>query len=233
MYDFTLAVLSWNAHRTLKNTLESYKVWGLDVLANERIIYFQEFSQEDRDIARKYGYKAIGSPDNVGIAKAYDTLVNTSTKPFFLFLENDWILLENPHDIINDSIAMLDNRYVHVVRMRHRQNPGAPLWTLQFKDEEYERPTHLLDAVHWTEADKFPEIFVHHGPLGVKFYCAFAPNANWTNNPTMFRTEWLKRHIVPRMGNRDVELDLQAWWEHQTFVVGYASPGLFSHRRIG
>ena len=38
----TLAMLSWGARKTLRNTLESYKKYGLLDLDAEKLIFFQE-----------------------------------------------------------------------------------------------------------------------------------------------------------------------------------------------
>jgi hypothetical protein len=230
---FTLAVLSWSAHKTLRNTLESYKTFGLDKLAKQKLIFFQEISPVDLQIAQKYGYTAIGDKTNIGIAQGYKRLVDKSTQPFFLFLENDWVLLEKPDQQIQEGINLLDRGIVNVVRYRHRRFPGDPLWTRQFKDNEYERPTHLLDCVHWTENpnEKFPEIHKRSYDA-LTWYMADAGYANWTNNPTLFKTEFLQHIIMPRIGSRDAEVDLQDWWAQQRYWVAQ-SDGLFTHRRVG
>jgi len=156
--------------------------------------------------------------------------VEKSTQPFFIFLENDWMLLEDPKEAIAQGITYLDSNTTDVVRYRHRKYPGEPLWTYQFKDHEYDRPTHLLDAVHWTlDPEKFAEIEkISDDP----WYRANAKYANWTNNPTMFRTDFLKKWILPNIGTRDAEVDLQPWWEQQDFLV-MQGHGLFAHRRVG
>lgn len=228
----TIAILSWNAHRTLRNTLESYKAFDLDRSATERLIFFQELSGADTQIAKKYGYDYTGTPNNIGVAAAYKKLVESSTSEFFLFLENDWQLIDYPFNALQDGQDMLRSKQVDVVRYRSRKYPGVPLWTLQYMDNEYEKPTHLLDCVHWQwKPDKFPEIQL--ATVNERdWYFASSRHANWTNNPTMFRREWLLENIVPRMGNRDVEVDIQEWWEKQSYWVAQ-SEGLFTHNRIG
>lgn len=225
----TIAILSWNSHRTLRNTLESYKTFGLDKLASQRLIYFQEISTVDKQIAEKYGYDYTGSDENVGIAEAYKRLVERATGRFFLFLENDWVLLEPAQNEIAVGIEILDRGYADVVRYRHRRFPGEPLWTYQFKGHEQDHPTHVLDAVHWTET---PENLEGIEKGHFDYYYATAANANWTNNPTMFRTLWIKM-ITPRFGSRDVEVDFQETWEYMDDVIVAQGNGLFTHRRIG
>jgi hypothetical protein len=87
--------------------------------------------------------------------------------------------------------------------------------------------------VHWTENpdEKFPEIHKRFYDA-LTWYMADAGNANWTNNPKMFKTEFLQNIIMPRIGNRDAEVDLQDWWAQQRYWVAQ-SDGLFTHKRIG
>jgi len=224
----TLALLSWAAHRTLINTLESYQTFGIS--AQEKIIWFQEITSEDKRIADKYGFKYLGSKENIGIAQAYKKLVEAATEDTFLFLENDWVALESG-GAINEAQELLYGRTIDVVRLRHRRFPGHPLWTLQFKGNEYERPTHLLDSVHW---QKHPENIFDEIDYAKPFYIANATNANWTNNPTMFRTAFLHEFILDKVGNKDIEIDLQQWWEQQENIwVAQHDVGIFTHKRIG
>jgi hypothetical protein len=208
----------------------SYKAFGLDTLATQKIIFFQEITNPDRDIAKKFGYEAIGDSENIGIAGGYKRLVEHATGDFFLFLENDWVLLEPAKEEIQKGIDILFRGAADVIRYRSRKYPGSPLWTLQFKGSEWEHPTHVLDAVHWTET---PENHTGISKGLNDYYYATAENANWTNNPTMFKTDWLKNVVVPRFGTRDVEIDLQEWWEKQSTIMVAQGEGLFTHRRIG
>ncbi len=224
----TLAVLSWGAHKTLRNTLESYRTFNLDKLDAERIIFFQEITDQDIAIAKEFGYKFMGTDKNIGIAQAYKMLVEKSTSDLFLFLENDWTLIEDPSEQMYDAAELLRNEVVDVVRFRHRKYPGDPLYTRQFENREFDQPSHLLDSVHWTDPIKFYP-FINKQDA---WYMTTSQYANWTNNPTMFRTKWLKKNILPRIGNSDIEVDLQDWWETQVFMVAQGE-GLFTHNRIG
>jgi hypothetical protein len=230
----TIGILSWGAHKTLINTLESYREWGLDRLGDERLIFFQEISNYEKQLAGDYGYIPIGAPSNIGIAEGYKALVESTTSDLFLFLENDWLLIEEPTDPITVGKKMLEVGIADVIRYRHRRQPGNPLWTYQFLGREYDRPSHLLDAVHYhndEELTQFPELETVEIGDSI-WWRTNAKNANWTNNPTLFRTEFLRQHILPHMGSRDVELDLQSWWEQQDYLVAQGD-GLFTHWRIG
>lgn len=225
----TLAVLSWGYHETLINSLESYRKFGLDKLFDEKVIFFQEYSKRDKEIATEYGYEAFGSPENIGIAEAYKLLAAYASGEFFLFLENDWLLLEEAEPAILEGQFLLDGA-VDLVRYRHRDNPGNPLWTRQFQGREYERPTHLLDAIHWEpNMEKFPEIY--KTTVGEHdWYICSSKNANWTNNPHMARLEFIRNEVVPNLGDDNIERDLQSWWEQQEFSIAQGG-GLFKHER--
>src|SRR5215203_3438538 len=231
-----IAILSWHSTLTLVNTLESYKYYGLDKLASQKVIFFQEITDEDKEIAKDFGYDYIGDPNNIGIAAAYKRLIDFATSDLFLFLENDWELLRDPLWTMNDAISMLTAGWVDVVKLRSRFSPGEPLWSRQYAGKERDHPTFMLDAVHWREDDTMvdlrPEIFPWYSELSkVNWYMADAKHANWTNNPTMFRTDWLRQNIVPRLSG-DVEKALQPWWEQQTYYKVAQGEGLFTHRRI-
>lgn len=224
----SIGVLSWGSHKTLRNTLTSYREYGLDKLDQERIIFFQEITDQDISIADEFGYKAIGSETNIGIAQGYKRLVEESTGDLFLFLENDWALIADPSDQMYDAANLLRSSTVDVVRFRHRYYPGNPLYTRQFQDREMVQPTHLLDSIHWTDPSKFdPYIQEKDG-----WFITNSMYANWTNNPTMFRTKWLRQEILPRLKDDDIEMSLQEWWQTQVFLVAQGD-GLFTHWRIG
>ncbi len=227
----TIAMLSWGARQTLMNTLESYKKYELDLLDPERIIFFQEITDEDRQIAEAYSWVAEGSPINVGIANGYKSLVAHATGDLFLFLENDWELIEPPKQIIYDAAELLRQHVVDVVRLRHVKNPGNPLWSRIYEGREMDGQSHLLDSVHWKEQPdvSFPGLINKVDD----WYFTTAQFANWTNNPTMFRTDYLRTTLLPHFGTIDVEIDMQEWWNKQDFTfVAQHEQGLFTHNRL-
>ena len=237
----TIGILSWGARATLLNTLESYKEAGLLDLAAQVFVFFQEISQDDIDIANEYGLEYTGVNTNIGIAEGYKAMLLNITQPNYLFLENDWMIDRNNHsprfvaDQIVDGKLFLNAPIHHpdradVVRYRSRNLPGNPLWTRQFENHELWRPEHLLDAIHW-RSDRQMEEFrdkIQVGAYG--FYHTTSQYANWTNNPHMVRTEWI-RGLADKFGSGDIERDFQGWWEQQEFRVAQGE-GLFTHWRL-
>jgi hypothetical protein len=230
----TIGVLSWKSHKTLRNTLQSYEIYGLTELADEKIIFFQEIAQEDIDIANEFGYKAIGSPTNIGIAGGYKELVSNATGSLFLFLENDWVLIEEAQTQIVTGAALLAVGGVDMVKYRHRILPGAPLWSAQFAGNEMSRPEYLLDSLHWL--DNPDQLVTDYGYYPIKklpygWYIADSRFANWTNNPTMFNTRWIKAMSYQFDG--DIERGLQGKWQQYPMAMVAQGDGLFTHNRIG
>lgn len=252
----TIGILSWGATKTLINTLDSYNEHGLSAVDDDIIIYFQEMSEKDEIIAKGRGFNYFGAAHNAGIAEGYKRLVERASGDFFLFLENDWLLLRDPATQISQAKYLIESGFADVVRFRDRRDPGNPLWTLQYKGRELEGLTHLLDCVHWVEHPDlfFPE-YIRRKSLyrasiepaklvtpetidltsGVEedyWYIARAPYANWTNNPHMAKTDFLKENVLPRLDGGDLERDIQNWWQQQDFKVAQGD-GLFKHWRIG
>lgn len=224
----TIAVLSWKAHKTLVHTLESYEKFGLNKLHVEKIIFFQEIDDEDKKIAKHYGYQAYGAPINIGIAAGYKSLVELATSDLFLFLENDWELVEEPSYILYDAAERLRNNVIDIARLRSTSNPGEPLWSRQYMGQEMVFPEFLLDSAYWdSDPSKFSPIY-----KAEDWFVTTSSFATWTNNPTFFRTKWLKKEIVSRMGNTDIEVDIRPWWKEQKYNVAQHEIGLFTHSRL-
>jgi hypothetical protein len=243
----TIGMISWGAEKTLRNTLGSYYNYGLK--AEQKIIILQEGTKEQEHIVRDFGFTPITLLSNVGIARAYKYLLDATTQPHFLFLENDWELIEMPFVQIDHGQQLLRTGASDFIRYRHRTNPGNPLWTRQFENQEHVRPSHLLDSIHWTNPDKFIEVTSHKfeywevNPITLTeedtevarktsvWYTTTSQYANWTNNPHMANTSFLKQNVYPRLGNKDLEADIQGWWEQSYFRVAQGD-GLFTHNRL-
>ena len=97
MDDITIGYLSWKRHEIFRQTLNSHKTNGLHDLIKpcNRIIFFQELSIEDINIANEFQCKYIGEQDNIGILNAFIKLVESCQTKYFIFCENDWYLCEN------------------------------------------------------------------------------------------------------------------------------------------
>ena len=223
----TIAVLSWGAHKTLVSTLESYDQYGLTDA--QKLIFFQEINQGDIEIALAFGYEPIGADTNIGIGPAMQRLADAATGDFFLFLENDWKCIAPAEPLLAKAKLLITVGIADCVKLRHRTDPGHPLWSKQFAGHEYDRPEYLLDSLHWED---HPEKFQDIQKMG-EWYVTTSEFANYTNNPTLYQTAFFREYISPKSGaeGRRSESEIQDWWREQNFKIAQGE-GLFTHYRI-
>jgi hypothetical protein len=232
----SIGILSWNSGQVLVDTLTTYHNNGLFDMVDDITILFQEFNEQDYQIAKHFGLNVIGMNSNIGIGRAFIKLTENAKEEYVLVLEHDWNLIEDKETTYNtlkrsyQAIEMgLD-----VVRLRHRKDPGNPHFSFQYKGKEltyYDdwhecQSPHLLDSIHWCEPDiEFPEQIQK---LGDMFYTT-SRYGNWTNNPCLYKKQFYLDTIEPFMGEGiDLERKIAYWWPRQDFKVGH-NEGLFKH----
>lgn len=120
----SVGVLSWKAHDTLRKTLSSYS--HLLPLVDEAVVFFNSVSDEDRRIAREFGFRDEGSSENLGILGGTLSLVRHLHGDIVMLLQND-----NPVNVSPDMLAkriasarsLIDGGIADIVRMRDRFDP--------------------------------------------------------------------------------------------------------------
>lgn len=234
--NLSIGILTWNAHATLENTLESYKRSGLLDMVNDVCIFAQEGNDIDYKIAAKYGTDIILSPTNVGIGLGLSTLAHAGETENILLLENDWVILPEFFSVVYSELAkgleMIDKNKTDVVKYRSRRAPGDPLYTLQFANREMDSPKHLFECVHWRENPEvdFPEHIGKNPDTGL--YYAKSKYANQTNNPCLYKKDFYTSTISPFAGEgNELEGKIDGWWQEQDFTVAHGE-GFFTHYRM-
>ena len=91
----SIGILAWNSGQTLVNTLHSYFERQFLHQVNDVCILFQEFSQEDSQIAEHFNIPYIAKKDNIGIGQAFIELTEQAKTDNVLVLEHDWKLIED------------------------------------------------------------------------------------------------------------------------------------------
>jgi len=175
----SIGILGWNSNNSsLPNTLFSYLRNEFFDVTDDITIFFQELKEEDKKLAKYFNLNYIGDSENVGIAKAFNALVNNAKHENFLILEHDWYLQENAETVfkrIKSSIKLLDDGY-DCIKMRSMTRPGFTDFSviryldnpLEYFDEELQLPyPHLLDTCHvYKDIHKmYPEMIeqIHDG----------------------------------------------------------------------
>ena len=108
-----LGILSWNAHDTLRKSLDSYPAEFLSFF-DQTMIYFSDLSNDDKIIANEYGWNYAGGP-NEGIAGGMKRLAENMNTDYILLLQNDNPLCESVNfscDHIQQAVDMMDDDIV-------------------------------------------------------------------------------------------------------------------------
>ena len=229
--NISLGILSWKAHKTLENTLSSYK--PLLSFIKDPKIYFQEITQQDIDIVNNYNINIIGSSNNTGIIGGFKSLVENATGDYFIFAENDFELVHDIDEtlkILQDTIKLLDSYDVDVVKLRDRINYGEPLYTKLINHPDMGFP-YKLESLHSFEnpEEVFPGVFEIIN-LVYKWYKCSNVHQKWSNNIFIARTAWLKEKLnLLEDGDFMMEETLIAKLKDYHLAGGI---GLFKHNRL-
>ena len=126
-YTVGVGILSWRAHQTLEKSLQSYAKIGFKEFFDEFKIIFQEVSDQDIALAKKYGIDYIGLPENVGIQEGQRQINENIQTDYVLILENDNPVIEDAETSfmrLSQALDHLEQNNLDIMRLRHRWNFG-------------------------------------------------------------------------------------------------------------
>ena len=238
--DITMTILSWDAYKTIDNTLRSFKRSGILSLVNP-LLFFQEISERDKEIAKKYNIPFTGDTKNIGITDAFIRLLQEAKTPYILFAEQDFEINHGKQETarrLQDAITLLDEYGVDVVKLRDKKNPGRPLHSRRFSEDKLTRV--ILETFHFLkDADKKYRKFLEVIPLEYKWYKTTDKYNLWSNNNFLAKTDWLRRKVLPVLERSKQDPSMtQDFMMEKTLIKelkGYtlaAGPGLFTHKRL-
>lgn len=233
--NLSIGILSWRSPLTLENTLVTYNESGLLHMVNDVTMFIQEADTRNIQIAESFGIPYIASPTNIGIGKAFNALCESAETDTIMILEDDWCNIEDTdttYSRLAYAHAALHLEIANVVKLRHRRDPGDPLYTRQFAGREMDSPKHLFECCHWREDPDldFPDIISKD--IANNLYLCDSRYANHTNNPCMWMKDFYLENIS-RFAGDGVALEgaIDGWWQEQGFEVAHGE-GLFKHWRI-
>lgn len=232
----SFGILSMGSPLTLKNTLQSYVDSKLFNLSDDVSIFFQNVTEEDLNIASEYNINSvISSSGNIGIGKALTALCQKAKNKYWMGLENDWENIHDPYlttSRVTAGIHLLESGKADAIRFRSRRYPGSPLYTTTYMGREMDSPMHLIECAFWRENPDvdFPEYIQKDIDTG--FYIADSKYANFTNNPTLYSSQFYIDNVSPFSGNLiDLEGKIETFWKEGNFKVAMGE-GLFCHTRL-
>ncbi len=122
-----LGILSWRDRASLDNALESYREADLLSLFDETHVFFSEQTDEDHELAKRFGVASSGAAQNLGILGGFEALASALSSDYVVLVENDCPLVEDFEEAkaqIDAGLKLLDAGEVEVVRLRSLRDPG-------------------------------------------------------------------------------------------------------------
>jgi hypothetical protein len=208
MDQITIGYLSWKRYNILHQTLSSHLNNGLFniIKPSNRLIFFQEICAKDIDIAKEFNCNYIGNNTNIGILNAFIRLVEECKTEYFIFCENDWNLIENKEiteKILYDSIEILNNEKANIIKLRHRINPGNPLYSRpknvdEWLNANYSGFPYKLESLSWLDDPNktYNNLFEEFNGK-YKWYITTLQHQSWSNNIFICKTTYLLNIIIP------------------------------------
>ena len=221
MDQITIGYLSWKRHTVLKQTLQSHKDNGLyDLIKPEnRIIFFQEITEVDKQIASEYDIQYLGDNKNIGILNAFVELVKKCKTKYFIFCENDFLLMQDGYDIyktLSDAISIMETNKLAQVKLSNSKNPGFLYikgnndW---LKHDQSGFP-YKAESLSWVPNPK--DFYQHIKTLNFNYewFEFSSQDQRWSNHIYACNMSYMQEVIVPlllhsRDNNRQLELRYQ------------------------
>jgi hypothetical protein len=210
--NITIAILSWKAPQTIRNTLESYKQNNLLGLVKS-LIYIQERTEEEEAVAAEYGIqKVLGTSENVGVLNAFIEMMRAVDTPYVIFAEDDFALLHDEskvRGVLADCMKLCSEKGVKYIRLRDRKNPGEPLYSRleldvddsKLEAHDYKDFPYKAEMVHFLDNpdQMLPDIFTAVNPpeFNYTWYLCDFTHSNWSSNIYMADMELIKNTILP------------------------------------
>lgn len=214
-------VLFHNEYDSLKHSLESWVSGGLVDYVDEIIFFLNGVKSEHAFLLKapevassipQHKRRIVPSPRNLPLGLAITRMVSMASSEYVLLLEKDWKLIESREVMesrLTDSKVLVGSGAAHLVRHRHRHNPGVPLHALIMHDGREEaimrvQKNLLCNTHHWQKdpTAMYPGSGIIYRCGGAQnnleeedVYCAPSEFCQWTNNPGVFNKTWFVEEV--------------------------------------
>lgn len=237
------AYLSWKNIKKISETLNANRLLNYYTTPT---IFFQEASEQDLELANQKNIQAIPCDQNIGTTFAFSELVSfaiSENLEYFIYLENDWQLCENPNKAIkylNVCLDLIDSGKADIVHLRNSKNPGSPLYCSGDRDIIDPNSRRKLEARFFRNpSDTYPE-FVNSEIIDNNiWFFTTSKHQNWSAAPILCKTEFLVSNVLPMMketkqdldkhtGLEDMMIGYHPWHKHE-YKIAASNNGLFTH----
>lgn len=123
----SIAMLGWKAQATTRHTLTTYRDSGLFSAGDEFLIYFNQYSAQDKAMADEFGVRSIGTDENLGMWGGMEAIEKNTIGEYLLFLQDDHPVLVSSNEVkhwIDGGLELLKSGKADIVYLRHRQKLG-------------------------------------------------------------------------------------------------------------
>lgn len=241
--NMSIVVLFHNEYDSLKYALKSWAKNGLIDYAQEVLFFLNGVPSEDyfvKSVPDLDNYvpegkrRLVNSPKNLPLGLAITSMVEQAKHEYILLLEKDWELVEPKETMISrltDSKVIVGTGVAHLVRHRHRSNPGVPLHALimhQGREESIIRQQkNLLCFVHHWQQDPtkvYPGEGIMYRCGGAErnveeedVFCSSSVYCQWNNNPGVFKRQWFIDEVGERF-KKEYEIEYKKYGRKSPFL---------------
>ena len=211
-----LGILSWEAHETLRRSLQSHHNNGLFSLFDDACIFFQEITPADRAIAAEFGLRAEGSNENLGIMGGMKEIAKILKTDYILHLENDLLFIANEQSArrqIETAIRYIKTNKMQYCRMETHIESKDEIRkysryypTLNQKDTfarqmrrflRSAKATRLIGAAVYANGQPHKLFPNYISQLDDSFWAVNSPVMNWSNRAPLYPRHWFLEEIIP------------------------------------
>jgi len=245
-FTISVGILTYFAPKTLRHTLEMYKITGFIDIIDDLFVIIQKSDRQEQEqrVCEEFNIRYVLMPENGNIAWGFKAIYDNARNDILLFLENDFIIDKNtPKHVIEEflvnSLDFLLKNKCDIVRGRSRTNPGEP--NHAFRTLKNKPPAILIDipllseSIYWNENPNktYPSKISRIEPLkgDDSWYIASSKSCNYTNNPYICKRDFFKKSIYPHLkfGENIEDTFSSIWTQHNHRCV--FGPGIFTHYR--
>ena len=234
----SVGILSYNSPLTLKNTLMSYKHYGLLEYSDDVFCVLQPSSKinEEMSICDIFGIRYYLQESNDMMLGGMKRIFKEAKNEFVLWTENDFrihTVKKKVKKIIEDSEKLIKNNVVGLVKIRSLKLPGHPI---SVKEKYYNKmsDTSKLDySLYYDENPhvKFSDNIQKYSNDPI-MYIMNSKYCGYSNNCFITSKKFFNDIILNfSKGDPHIEPDIDKIWSNLNISIGI-SEGFLTHVRL-
>jgi hypothetical protein len=243
----SIGILTHNSPLTLKNTLLSYKHYGLLYYTDDIFCVIQPSDRmnEEIEICKYFNLRYFTETTNTWMQGGISRVFKESKYEIVLFTENDFRVHTNINhkEILDSSVKWLNDGVVDLIRVRNLKKPGHPLQLPQLLYEDvinnkFDNLNNYITNIHyWThyldEPEKFLPNYVSKISESPKLLLMSSKHCGYTNNCYITTKNFFYDNLsgFATVENPHFEPLVDKIWHLNDFKIGITD-GFMTHVRL-